>query len=142
MTASTTAAATSREMTYLEAISDALRLEMRNDERVFCIGQDIGAFGGAFKVTDGFAAEFGSEHGFSSEEIDSIVEGAIEEVEKCATTALASPLPDPGSALEGVFADTWRPLGDGAAPWSRWSEPANGIGNSNGHTNGNGRAAA
>jgi 2-oxoisovalerate dehydrogenase E1 component beta subunit len=49
----------SREMTYLEAISDGLREEMRRDETVFCIGEDIGAFGGAFKVTDGFIEEFG-----------------------------------------------------------------------------------
>src|SRR5918994_4325868 len=50
-----------REMTYLEAISDALRYEMRRDESVFCLGEDIGAFGGAFKVTDGFFEEFGAE---------------------------------------------------------------------------------
>jgi pyruvate/2-oxoglutarate/acetoin dehydrogenase E1 component len=50
-----------REMTYLEAISDALREEMRRDGDVICIGQDIGEFGGAFKVTDGFAEEFGGE---------------------------------------------------------------------------------
>lgn len=49
------------EMTYLEAISDALRTEMRRDESVFCLGEDIGAFGGAFKATDGFAEEFGAE---------------------------------------------------------------------------------
>lgn len=48
------------EMTYLEAISDALRTEMRRDESVFCLGEDVGAFGGAFKVTDGFAEEFGA----------------------------------------------------------------------------------
>ena len=42
------------EMTYLQAISDGLREEMRRDEAVFCLGEDIGAFGGAFKVTDGF----------------------------------------------------------------------------------------
>ncbi|MGI8726703.1 MAG: alpha-ketoacid dehydrogenase subunit beta [Solirubrobacterales bacterium] len=47
-------------ITYLEAISEALRQEMRRDERVFCLGEDIGAFGGAFKVTDGFAEEFGA----------------------------------------------------------------------------------
>ena len=56
----TAAGAQTREMTYLEAISDALREEMRRDESVFCIGEDIGAFGGAFKVTDGFVEEFGS----------------------------------------------------------------------------------
>jgi pyruvate/2-oxoglutarate/acetoin dehydrogenase E1 component len=48
-----------REMTYLQAISDGLREEMRRDETVFCLGEDIGVFGGAFKVTDGFAEEFG-----------------------------------------------------------------------------------
>ena len=46
-------------MTYLQAISDAMREEMRSDERVFAMGEDIGTFGGAFKVTDGFIDEFG-----------------------------------------------------------------------------------
>ena len=46
-------------MTYLQAITDGLRAEMRADERVFCMGEDIGVFGGAFKVTDGFIDEFG-----------------------------------------------------------------------------------
>ena len=46
-------------MTYLQAISDGLRQEMRADERVFLMGEDIGVFGGAFKVTDGFIDEFG-----------------------------------------------------------------------------------
>ena len=55
------AGGTSRVLTYLEAISDALREEMRRDETVFCMGQDIGHFGGAFKVTDGFVEEFGAE---------------------------------------------------------------------------------
>ena len=48
-------------MTYLQAISDAMREEMRSDERVFLMGEDIGTFGGAFKVTDGFIDEFGPE---------------------------------------------------------------------------------
>ena len=47
-------------MTYLQAISDAMREEMRADERVFVMGEDIGVFGGAFKVTDGFFDEFGA----------------------------------------------------------------------------------
>jgi 2-oxoisovalerate dehydrogenase E1 component beta subunit len=49
------------ELTYLEAISDGLREEMRADESVFCLGEDIGAFGGAFKVTEGFIEEFGAD---------------------------------------------------------------------------------
>ena len=48
------------EMTYLRAISDGLRTEMRSDERVLLMGEDIGVFGGAFKVTDGFFDEFGA----------------------------------------------------------------------------------
>src|SRR3954469_23466636 len=47
-------------MTYLQAISDAMREEMRADERVFLMGEDLGTFGGAFKVTDGFIEEFGA----------------------------------------------------------------------------------
>src|ERR671916_508018 len=45
--------------TYLSAISEGMRAEMRRDERVFVMGEDVGAFGGAFKVTDGFIDEFG-----------------------------------------------------------------------------------
>lgn len=48
------------QMTYLEAIADAIRLEMRRDERVFLIGEDIGTYGGAFKLTKGFLDEFGA----------------------------------------------------------------------------------
>jgi pyruvate/2-oxoglutarate/acetoin dehydrogenase E1 component len=47
------------ELTYLQAISSALRDELRADERVLLMGEDIGVFGGAFKVTDGFIEEFG-----------------------------------------------------------------------------------
>jgi 2-oxoisovalerate dehydrogenase E1 component beta subunit len=47
------------ELTYLQAISDGLRSEMRRDQRVFVIGEDVGVYGGAFKVTQGFQEEFG-----------------------------------------------------------------------------------
>ena len=47
------------QLTYLQAISSALRDELRADERVLMMGEDIGVFGGAFKVTDGFIEEFG-----------------------------------------------------------------------------------
>ena len=46
-------------MTYLQAISDAMREEMRADERVFLMGEDIGVYGGAFKMTEGFLDRFG-----------------------------------------------------------------------------------
>src|SRR5213082_2828904 len=48
-------------LTYLQAISSALRDELRADERVLVMGEDIGVFGGAFKVTDGLFEEFGAD---------------------------------------------------------------------------------
>ena len=51
----------SGEITLLEAISRALRDEMRADPRVFLIGEDLGRYGGAFRVTAGFLDEFGPE---------------------------------------------------------------------------------
>ena len=47
------------EITYLEAIREALVEEMERDPNVFCLGEDIGAYGGAFKVTEGLLAKFG-----------------------------------------------------------------------------------
>jgi len=47
------------EVTYLEALRQGLWEEMERDERVFLLGEDIGAYGGAFKVTDGFLERFG-----------------------------------------------------------------------------------
>jgi 2-oxoisovalerate dehydrogenase E1 component beta subunit len=48
------------QLTFLEAIADALKIQMRTDESVFMIGEDIGTYGGAFKLTKGFLDEFGS----------------------------------------------------------------------------------
>jgi pyruvate/2-oxoglutarate/acetoin dehydrogenase E1 component len=47
------------DMRYREALNAALREELHRDERVLLMGEDIGVFGGAFKVTDGLLAEFG-----------------------------------------------------------------------------------
>jgi 2-oxoisovalerate dehydrogenase E1 component beta subunit len=64
------------ELTYLEAISDGLREEMRRDESVFCLGEDIGAFGGAFKVTDGFFEEFGGDRVLDTPLAENMIVGA------------------------------------------------------------------
>src|SRR5207237_609559 len=48
-------------VTYLEAIRQGLWEEMEQDPNVFCIGEDIGIYGGAFKVTEGFIDRFGAE---------------------------------------------------------------------------------
>lgn len=50
-----------REITYREAIREALREEMLRDERVFLMGEDIGVYGGCFKVTEGLMDEFGED---------------------------------------------------------------------------------
>jgi pyruvate/2-oxoglutarate/acetoin dehydrogenase E1 component len=50
-----------REITYLEAVREALSQEMRRDPEVFLIGEDIGVYGGAFGVTQGMLEEFGPE---------------------------------------------------------------------------------
>jgi len=64
------------EITYLEAISDGLREEMRHDESVFCMGEDIGEFGGAFKVTDGFFEEFGANRVWDTPLAENAIVGA------------------------------------------------------------------
>ena len=47
------------EQSVIEAVRDAMREEMRRDERVFVMGEDIGARGGVFLATEGFVEEFG-----------------------------------------------------------------------------------
>ncbi|MBV9229599.1 MAG: alpha-ketoacid dehydrogenase subunit beta [Chloroflexi bacterium] len=50
-----------KKVTYLEAISQAIREEMLRDEAVFLLGEDVGTYGGAFKVSAGLLEEFGTE---------------------------------------------------------------------------------
>jgi pyruvate/2-oxoglutarate/acetoin dehydrogenase E1 component len=49
----------SKELTYLDAIREALAEEMRRDPKVFVLGEDVGAYGGAFGATQGLYDEFG-----------------------------------------------------------------------------------
>ena len=49
------------DLNLMEAVRDALRLEMRRDPRVIVMGEDVGRFGGVFRATDGLQAEFGPE---------------------------------------------------------------------------------
>src|SRR2546422_2024736 len=58
-----TTATAGREVTYLEAISQALDEEMTRDERVFLMGEDIGPYGGAFRITEGFQQKYGEWRG-------------------------------------------------------------------------------
>ena len=62
--------------TYLEAIRQALWEEMEADPRVFLMGEDVGEYGGAFKVTAGFLAHFGSDRVVDTPIVESGLVGA------------------------------------------------------------------
>lgn len=64
------------ESTYLEAITAGLREEMTRDENVFCLGEDIGVYGGAFKVTQGLLDEFGDDRVMDTPLAESAIIGA------------------------------------------------------------------
>ena len=64
------------EITYLEAIRQALWEEMDRDERVFMLGEDIGVYGGAFKITKGFLEKFGPERVIDTPLSESAIVGA------------------------------------------------------------------
>jgi TPP-dependent pyruvate/acetoin dehydrogenase alpha subunit len=81
---------------------------------------------------DRYAKRLVADFGFSQDEVDSLREEVRAYVAECAEKALASPMPDPEVAMQGVFADTWEPLGDGQAPWSYWRSRNGHHGNGNG----------
>jgi len=64
------------QLTYLEAIQQGIWEEMERDPTVFCIGEDIGIYGGAFKVTDGFIDRFGAERVIDTPIAESAIVGA------------------------------------------------------------------
>src|SRR6476659_2349596 len=64
------------QLTYLEAIRQGIWEEMERDAAVFCIGEDIGIYGGAFKITDGFIDTFGPERVIDTPIAESAIVGA------------------------------------------------------------------
>ncbi len=64
------------DMTYREAIRETLREAMRADDRVFLMGEDIGAYGGAYAVTKGLMDEFGEKRVKDSPIAESVLVGA------------------------------------------------------------------
>ena len=64
------------EITYLQAIRDALWEEMERDEDVFLLGEDIGVFGGAFKVTENFFEHFGPKRVLDTPMAETAIVGA------------------------------------------------------------------
>lgn len=65
-----------RELTYAEAIREALREEMQRDSSIFLIGEDIGVYGGAFGVTQGLLEEFGAERVIDTPISEAAIAGA------------------------------------------------------------------
>ena len=65
-----------REITYAEAIREALSQEMRRDPTVFLMGEDIGVYGGAFGVTVGMLEEFGEERVRDTPISEAVIAGA------------------------------------------------------------------
>ena len=64
------------QVTYLEAIRQGIWEEMERDPSVFCLGEDIGLYGGAFKVTEGFVDRFGPERIIDTPIAESAIVGA------------------------------------------------------------------
>jgi TPP-dependent pyruvate/acetoin dehydrogenase alpha subunit len=69
-----------------------------------------------------------ADYGFSADEVEQVRSDVRSYVDECAAKAVASPMPDPALAPEGVFAEDFEALGDGHAPWSRIAPASNGNG--------------
>src|SRR5690625_1758748 len=63
------------QMTMIEAITDALRLELKNDENVLVFGEDVGQNGGVFRATEGLQKEFGEDRVFDTPLAESAIGG-------------------------------------------------------------------
>ena len=77
-------------VTYISAITEALQEEMRRDERVFIIGEDVGVEGGVFKATKGLYEEFGADRVIDSP----LAEGVIVSASIGAALAGLKPVPE------------------------------------------------
>ena len=64
------------EITYIQAINQALHEEMRRDENVFVMGEDVGELGGAFKATEGLLDKFGEERVIDTPISEALIVGA------------------------------------------------------------------
>ena len=65
-----------REITYAQAIKEAMAEEMRRDENVFLMGEDVGPYGGAFGVSVGMYEEFGEERVKDTPISEAVIAGA------------------------------------------------------------------
>ncbi|MCK5010772.1 MAG: alpha-ketoacid dehydrogenase subunit beta, partial [Deltaproteobacteria bacterium] len=63
-------------ISYREALNDAMREEMQRDSNIFILGEDVGFYGGAFKITEGLFAEFGEKRVIDTPIAEGLIVGA------------------------------------------------------------------
>jgi TPP-dependent pyruvate/acetoin dehydrogenase alpha subunit len=68
-----------------------------------------------------YARRLREDFDFAGDQLEALREEVKDYVAECAEKALASPMPEPSLAVAGVFAQSWEPLGDGQAPWTRYA---------------------
>ena len=86
------------EITYRDAIAQALREELRGDDRVFLMGEDIGRYGGSYVVTKGFLDEFGEERVKPSYQFSNGQGIVAPDQSRTAEPAATAPVPTPTPA--------------------------------------------
>src|SRR5713101_1268117 len=96
------------QLTYLEAIRQGIWEEMEKDPTVFCIGEDIGIYGGAFKVTDGFIDRFGPERVIDTPIAESAIVGAAFELLSPDCAPWPSSSSWTSSAAPSIRSSTWQ----------------------------------
>ena len=106
------------EVTYLEALRDGMAEEMARDERVFILGEDVGFFGGAFKVTEGFQQRFGPERVIDTPLAESGIMGTS------VGLAMAGMRPVPEIQFEGFLGPAYDQLVNHAARYRTRSRGA------------------
>ena len=95
-------------LTLIEAIRQGIYEEMTRDETVFIIGEDIGAYGGAFKLTEGFIDEFGSERMIDTPISEAAIVGAAcGAARRRARISMTRILPGDGARAIPIVAAMW-----------------------------------
>ena len=64
-----------REITFREALNEALRQNLERDERVFVMGEDVGLYGGVFQITAGLMDQFGEDRVIDTPISESVIVG-------------------------------------------------------------------
>ncbi|MGE5485601.1 MAG: alpha-ketoacid dehydrogenase subunit beta [Ignavibacteriales bacterium] len=93
-----------REITYAQALNEALREEMKRDPAVFCLGEDIGVIGGNFGITKGLMQEFGSDRVIDTPISEEAIMGAS------LGAALTGMRPVPEIMFSSFLGCCWEPI--------------------------------